>query len=71
MKRLTIDEVIQLKKAVKDAVGVEVHYHDTCGGMYFTFDENKEGLRKFVESYFAEKGMEVAFDEVNKNFVTR
>jgi hypothetical protein len=71
MKRLTFDEVIQFKKAVKDAVGVDIHFHDTCGGMYFTFDEGKEGLKQFVENYFAEKGIEVNFDEEHKNFVTK
>lgn len=50
---LTIFEVQNLKKEVLQKFSVQIHFHDGCGGQYFTVDQPTEELKKFVIEFFA------------------
>ena len=54
---ISITEAAELKRAILDNFGVTLHFHDGCGGQYFTLDE----IKRFIESYFDKKGMTVTF----------
>ena len=53
--------VLELKKACAERFPDHVHFHDGCGGQYFTLDERNEEIKRFIESYFDKKGMTVTF----------
>ena len=58
---ISITEAAELKKAILDNFGVTLHFHDGCGGQYFTLDERNDEIKRFIESYFDKKGMTVTF----------
>lgn len=58
---ISITEASELKKAILENFGVTLHFHDGCGGQYFTLDERNDEIKQFVENYFGEKGMTVNF----------
>jgi len=58
---ISITEASELKKAILDNFGVTLHFHDGCGGQYFTLDERNDEIKRFIESYFDKKGMTVTF----------
>ncbi|MDO4460543.1 MAG: hypothetical protein Q4C42_10805 [Clostridia bacterium] len=68
---LTFPEVLELKKAVDTNCSAYVHFHDACGGQYFTLDETNEELRSFIKSYFAELSMTVDFSEDGMYFTVK
>ena len=58
---LTLSEVSELKKATTEACSANIHFHDGCGGQYFTVDEPSEKLKSFIIDYFAKKNESVRF----------
>ena len=55
------DFVLSLKAALKAAVGVYVHFHDGCGGQYFTLEKTDAATVGAVEGFLAEHGMKPIF----------
>ena len=41
---LTLAEVIRLKEEVKKYAAVNIHFHDGCGGQYFTIDKADDAV---------------------------
>ena len=62
MAIIDFSEVIKLKEAVKKEFDEKVHFHDACGGQYFTLEKNDENLRNFITQYLKKDGYEVKFD---------
>lgn len=56
-------EVLKLKAVCAEHYLDHVHFHDGCGGQYFSLDERNDGLRKFICGYFAERGFSAEFTE--------
>ena len=54
-------EVLELKKACAEHFPDHVHFHDGCGGQYFSLDERNDALREFISGYFAERGFVAEF----------
>ena len=63
MKSVTYPEVLELKKAVREAFGVNVHFHDMCSYSSFSLDEPNEAVSSFIERYFSERGARAAFND--------
>lgn len=47
-----------IKKAVMETFGVNLHFHDGCGGQYFSLDEANEEIARFVLSFCDENGFD-------------
>lgn len=58
---ISISEASQLKKEILDRFGTALHFHDGCGGQYFTLDEGRADITDFIRKYFADKGRTVTF----------
>ena len=59
---LDYSDVLKMKKTVDEKFHLNVHFHDGCGGQYFSLDEKPtEELKAFIISYFHNIGIEVAF----------
>ncbi len=51
------DTVKILKAELMDNFNTYLHFHDACGGQYFSFDEaEKDEVYQFLTSYFANIG---------------
>ena len=71
MAIIDFSEVIKLKEAVKKEFDEKVHFHDACGGQYFTLEKNDENLRNFITQYLEKDGYEVKFDTENSFVVEK
>ena len=58
---ISITEASQLKKEILERFGVALHFHDGCGGQYFTLEKSSEDITEFIKEYFAAKGRTVTF----------
>lgn len=56
-------EVLKLKAACAEHFPDHVHFHDGCGGQYFSLDEPNERLREFITGYFDKLGFDARFEE--------
>ena len=46
-------QVLEFKRILDEKFGVYLHFHDACGGQYFSFDDE---VYQFLTSYFANIG---------------
>ena len=65
---ISIEDVIAFKKAVDESLRDKIHFHDGCGGQYFSFDEPNEELKRFAADYFAIRQMKAVFSEDGTRF---
>lgn len=49
MAIVDFSEVIKLKNAVNSEFGEKVHFHDACGGQYFTLEKNNPEMVEFIK----------------------
>lgn len=52
---LSLYEVAELKKEIEEKFLIKIHFHDGCGGQYFTVDTPTVELKEFISSYFSKK----------------
>lgn len=60
--------VAELKKKILELFSVEVHFHDGCGGQYFTVDALTDEMKVFLIEYFSERKLKVHFLESGDSF---
>lgn len=60
---LTLFEVNKLKKEVFDRFSAKIHFHDGCGGQYFSLDESNDELQKYITAYFTDMNIQAVFSE--------
>lgn len=68
---IELSEVIALKKEILEKYDVQLHFHDGCGGQYFTLDRTMPELEEHISSLFAQKGYRISFSENGKRFSIR
>lgn len=68
MIQVAFQEVIELKNQVKERFSAIVHFHDRCGGQFFSLEEADDELKKFIEEYFSEKGIRAVFSSDGMQF---
>ena len=65
---ITIGEVSKLKADVKELFSAEIHFHDACGGMFFSLDEKNPALQEYLTDYFSEKNLKIHFSDDGLQF---
>lgn len=68
---LTLTEVAELKKVLLEKFSVQIHFHDGCGGQYFTVDKCTEELKEFISAFFTAKNLNAVFSENGEQFTIR
>ena len=58
---LSFDYVRELKKEVAEKFSVPVHFHDGCGGQYFTLEAPDPDLITFITRYCTERNRRAVF----------
>lgn len=66
---ISLADVAPFKKEIQEKFGQNIHFHDRCGGQFFTIDEPSEELQQYIESYFTAKGMNVQFSDGRDKFL--
>ena len=57
----SFDDVRELKKEVAEKFSVPVHFHDGCGGQYFTLEAPDPDLITFITRYCTERNRRAVF----------
>lgn len=65
---LSLDEMMALKAALKEACGVALHVHDACGGQSFTLERADEDVRAALVAYLAARGQKPVFARGGADF---
>lgn len=65
---LSITEVTQLKKEAESKLSAQIHFHDGCGGQYFTINNPTDELKRFITDFFNKKGLKAVFTENGEQF---
>lgn len=66
---LTYDDVLKMKKAVDEVFHLNVHFHDACGGQYFSLDDvPSKDLKCFITDYFKKQNINVYFTSNDQIF---
>ena len=65
---LNYDSVIELKNEVKKYYTDKIHFHDACGGQYFSLEVKNEKLLAFIKEYFEQKNIKAVFSEDGLTF---
>ncbi|MGN0695977.1 MAG: hypothetical protein ACI4J5_04335 [Oscillospiraceae bacterium] len=65
---ISISDAAELKKAAEEKLSAKLHFHDGCGGQYFTAEEPSAELRDFIAGYLAAKSMKAIFSADGSSF---
>ena len=68
---LALSDITKLKKEINDRFAVRIHFHDGCGGQYFSLDERNDEIQKYITAYFADMNMQAVFSEDGLYFTVR
>lgn len=65
---LSLDDIIELKKNIKEKYNTTLHMHDTCGGQYFSLDDITEGTEEYIKEFLKKKNITPVFSENKLSF---
>lgn len=65
---LTLLEAAELKKEIADNFSVQLHFHDGCGGQYFSFDKTDVALARHITDFLAMKNLHAVFSDDGLQF---
>ncbi|MGN0639918.1 MAG: hypothetical protein ACI4JT_03090 [Oscillospiraceae bacterium] len=68
---LTFTEVTELKEEASRRFSSQIHFHDGCGGQFFTLDEKNDELEKFIIAYFTERNLQAVFSGDGLHFTVK
>lgn len=66
---ISFTDVVPFKKEIQEKFGQNIHFHDRCGGQFFTIDEPSEELQMYITGYFAAKGVKTQFSDDGDKFM--
>ena len=69
MYTVRYSEALELKKYLADRGLEYVHFHDQCGGQFFSFDAADAASKNAVVELWRGKGLGVSFTEDDLTFV--
>lgn len=65
---MNFTEAAKLKRFIKENFSVNLHIHDTCGGLYVSIDEPCEPVKEFILSYCRANGISVTVSSDGTTF---
>ena len=63
MTTIDFSNVIKIKNAVNEKFGEYVHFHDACGGQYFTLEHTSPQIIEFIKEFVKTLGYTAEFEE--------
>ena len=68
MTIISFDEVLKLKQACNEKFKEHVHFHDACGGQYFTLETDSDEIRDFIVDFMKKMNCKITFDKTKMSF---
>ena len=66
---LSLSDAATLKQETAERFGVSIHFHDGCGGQYFSIDEPTQELKAYITVFFAQRNLLVHFSTDGEQFI--
>ena len=63
-----LTEAAELKREAAEKFSVQIHFHDGCGGQYFTVEEPAEEVKEFIAEFLSFKKLKPVFSEDGSSF---
>ena len=64
----TLSEAAELKKEMYNNLGIQLHFHDGCGGQYFSLEKSDETAMKKITEFFENKNLRAVFSQDGMSF---
>lgn len=68
MAIISFDDVLKLKQACSEKFNEHVHFHDACGGQYFSLETDSNEIRDFIKDFMLNMNYKVVFDKSGMSF---
>ena len=65
---LDYDFVIKFKNELMNKQSVYLHFHDGCGGQYFTLEKTGEEIRKCIGEFLSDNKLKASFSNDGLQF---
>lgn len=65
---ISLTEAAELKRAAEERFSARIHFHDGCGGQYFTVEEPTEELKEYIAEFLAAQNMKPVFADGGRSF---
>ena len=65
---ISLTDAAELKREAAEKFSVQIHFHDGCGGQYYTVEEPTEELKKYIAEFLTSKKMKPVFSEDGSSF---
>lgn len=65
---ISLMDAANIKKEMAESYAVQLHFHDGCGGQYFSIDNPTEEVKKYITEFFNDKKIKVCFSENGEYF---
>lgn len=65
---LSLTEAANLKKEIFEKFSVQIHFHDGCGGQYFSVEKPTDEIKEYISAFFARQNLNVLFSENGERF---
>lgn len=65
---LSLFDAAEIKNEIAERFSVQIHFHDGCGGQYFSIDNPNEKTEEDIIAYFAERNLKADFTENREYF---
>lgn len=65
---ISLSDIVELKKELKDIYGVELHFHDVCPKPYFTLDRKDESVKNYISDFLRNKSLKAVFSKDDTHF---
>lgn len=65
---MSLSEVVALKKEIDERYQIKLHFHDGCGGQYFTLEHTTADIQKYIADYLLKKNLCVSFSTDGRHF---
>lgn len=66
---LSLSDAATLKQEAAERFGVSIHFHDGCGGQYFSVDEPTQEFKAYITAFFAQRNLLVHFFADGEQFI--
>ena len=65
---MNFTEAAKLKRFIQKNFSVNLHIHDTCGGLYVSIDEPNEAVKEFILAYCRANGISITVSSDGTSF---
>lgn len=64
----SLNKTVSFKKEIADKFPVQIHFHDSWSGQFFSLKKPTAELKEYIKAFFTKQNINVRFSENSKYF---